>query len=77
LGGGLEILRIEVAFCKYVVDTVCSERYTHTRYARHAEDAREVIVTATTCDTTDLYVKGFDFKDSARIVVEATSKAKV
>ena len=77
LGGIHGFLWIEVELVEHIEDAVSTKRDTYTRQTWHTEDAGEVIVTATTCDATDLYIECLHFEDGACIVVQSTSQGEV
>ena len=63
-------LGIEVELVEHVVDAVGTEGDAYARHAGHAEDTRQVIVTATTRDTAYLHVECLDLEDGTGVVVE-------
>jgi hypothetical protein len=62
---------------KHVVDTVGTERNAYTGQAGHTEDAREVVVAATTGDTPHRRIQGLHLEDGAGVIVQAAGQRQV
>ena len=77
LCGADGLLGIEVEGVEHVVDAVCTKGDAHTRESRHAEDASEVVVASAARDAAHWRVEGLDFKNGARVVVEASRQGEV
>ena len=69
--------RIKVEAIEHIVDAVCAEGDAHAAKARHAEDAREVVVAAAARDAADGVVEGFHLENATRVVVQAAGEREV
>ena len=71
------LLRIEVKLVQHVEDAVGTKRDAHTAQSWHTEDARQVVVAATTRDGANLHVQCLHLEDGTRIIVQAASQRQV
>ena len=70
-------LRVKFKLIEHIVDAVGSEWDTHTRKARHSEDACQVVVTSATRYTANLYIESFHLEDATCIIIETTSQGEI
>ena len=70
-------LRIKVKLIQYIEDTIGSKRDTYTGNTSHTEYTGQIVIATATCDTSDLHIQGFHFKDSASIVVQSAGKRQI
>ena len=76
-GGLCQVLGEGVEFGEHVVDAVGPERDAHATDVGHAEDAGEIIITASTTDASNLYILGFHPEDGAGIIVQPSGEGEV